>query len=419
MTRGEVWGLVVVVAAALAVRVGFALTIAPLQAPDEAAHVQYAEHLAATRRLPVAPPPQPRMFADPAAQSYQPPLAYALLAPTAGLLAAVDAPPPLRVRALRLQNAGVGAATAVAGFAVAARLTPAGDPRRLLVAALLGLFPGFAANAAVVNNDALANLLCVCLWLPLLGVGRARALGAGAVLGAACLAKLSALALTPLLLVVPLCQDIRRPGRAVRNAALGGMAAAALMAPWLARNQRLYGHPLAIGVGSMSFEWLATLLPNEVVAALARPHPLRVLAQFWGHFGIYNNLRWPPLALVLAPIVVLALLGWARPSGAPDPRYRRAAAAAGVAVLLAVAGLVSFSLRYHAAWQGRYLYTAMCPIALLVAGGLTALTPKGVRVPLVVLVIALLLALDTAAILRLGAFFATVPPSRWAFPATL
>ena len=86
---------------------------------------------------------------------------------------------------------------------------------------------------------------------------------------------------------------------------------------------------------------------------------------------------------------------------------------------LAAAGLAAFSLRYHAAWQGRYLYTAALPAAMLLAGGWHRLIPPRARPVFALLLAAGLLALDAMLVLRLHAFFAATPAARWPFSADL
>ena len=90
-----------------------------------------------------------------------------------------------------------------------------------------------------------------------------------------------------------------------------------------------------------------------------------------------------------------------------------------VLVALAAAGLAAFSLRYHAAWQGRYLYTAAVPVATLLAGGWHRIVPARWRPACAVLLAAGLLALDTTLVLRLHAFFTAMAAGRWPFTAHL
>ncbi len=405
-------------AAAVALRLALAFTIAPFQAPDEAAHLRYVEVLGRIGRLPVQPPtPTPQHWE----QFYQPPLAYAAVVPVERAALAAGLPEQDRLRALRVVNALLGSVMALVAYAVVGRLLPPGDWRPLLAALVVALFPGFAANASVLNNDTLANLLAAALWLPLVSAGSVTrtAVTSGLIFGAACLSKLSVLALAPLLFIAPLCRDPRRPGEALRHGIVAGIVAAAVMLPWMARNHLVYGSPLAIGVGSIPFAALAGILPDEMVAAATHPRPDRVLLQFWGHFGIYNNLHWTLVPYLLAPLASLGLVGWLRRPLAADGAFTRAAVAALLAVALAAAGLAAFSLRYHAAWQGRYLYTVTVPVAMLLAGGWHRIVPARLRPAFAVLLVAGLLALDTTLVLRLYRFFAATPAARWAFTAEL
>jgi hypothetical protein len=401
------------VAVALAVRLGLAVAVAPFQAPDEASHVRFVEAVARTGRLPVQPP-TPAPYWE---QYYQPPLAYLLLVPLERAAAACGAGEETRVRVLRALGAVWGAATVAVAWRAMALVTAAGDPRRALAALVVALLPGFAANGATVNNDALANLLAACLWLPLLGgAGPVRV---GLVLGLGCLAKLSVLALAPLVLVVPLLNGVPR-GRALRDAVVSGLTAAVLLAPWAARNVILYGDPLAIGVGSITFDSLARLFPPEAVALAAAPHPERALVQLFGRFGVYNNLAWPPVDLVWMPLAAAGLAGWARVRRAGgDERLVRAAWAFVAALALAAVGLGAFSLRYWAAWQGRYLYVAIVPLAALLATGWAAWVPARARPWLALALGVALLVLDAGLCVRLHRHFAAVPPGRWGLAATL
>jgi hypothetical protein len=89
------------------------------------------------------------------------------------------------------------------------------------------------------------------------------------------------------------------------------------------------------------------------------------------------------------------------------------------AIILASVGLVVFSLSYYGGWQGRYLYTAIVPAAVLLAGGIDRLVPERRRVALAVGLALALLALDAGLVRALLLFFAETPPLRWGFAAPL
>jgi hypothetical protein len=409
-------GIGVLVGAAFLVRVAFAFAVPAFQAPDEQAHLHYVAHLREHRSLPIQPERSLEMFADPMHQAYQPPFAYLLFVPMEQWLTASEAKAVTRLRAVRVQNAVYGAATVLIGILVAARLTRRGDPRRVLVGVVLAFFPGFVAVGSAANNDSLANLLAAVLWLTLIPRdGHTRsAWRAGLALGAACLAKLSSLALAPLLFVVPLLQHRGDVRNALRFALVAGAVALLPMLPWMLHNVSVYGNPLAIGIGSLSAEWLATILPADQLALAMGMRIDNAFFQFWGRFGIANNLAWSGVPIVLGTLGLLALVGWvrARTPRSPD-RFERWAPIFVVAVALAVGGLFYFSLRYAGAWQGRYLYGAMLPVAMLLAGGWARRLPDGRWWAPVALVALLLLAVDVIAIVKLHQFFTTQPPASW------
>ncbi len=102
-------------------------------------------------------------------------------------------------------------------------------------------------------------------------------LTAGGILGAACLTKLTAATLAPLLLVLPWLEHRKLRGALV-DAWVAGAAGLCLLLPWLLRNIAVYGDPLAINVGAFSFEALtAAGLPQALIAEAAKPAPGRAL----------------------------------------------------------------------------------------------------------------------------------------------
>jgi hypothetical protein len=420
LTRLEIALLPVLLAAALSVRLLLVVGIPPYQAPDERAHVRYVEHVVANRRLPVQPPPEfPRVITA-WEQYFQPPLAYVLFAPLARASALAGATDAQRVRWLRAQNALYGAATVLVGFWVVASVTPAADPRRWLVAVWLAFLPGFVGATSAVNNDGLAVLLCTAVWLPLIAPVRstARPVVLGAALGVACLAKLTALPLVPLLLVAPLLRGATAR-EAFREIAVAGAVAGVVMAAWLARNVLLYGEPFGTSRALLSSDWLATLLPPEAVAAGFAPQPLKAFLQFWGRFGVYNNLDWVGIPTLLVPIAALSAAGWLRARPSAGDAVDRHAALFLLSVVLATAVMVVQAFQYYSGWQGRYLYAALLPASALLASG-WARWFRGRRSGVAVAALALaLLAVDLAMAWKLQRFYATARPARWGLRLSL
>ena len=172
-------------------------------------------------------------------------------------------------------------------------------------------------------------------------------------------------------------------------------------------------------MGSVSFEWLATVLPADQLAAATRPRLDNVFFQFWGRFGIATNLSWSGVPLVGVTLSALALIAWirARIPHAPD-RFESWAPVFALAVALTFGGLVFFSLGYVGAWQGRYLYGAMVPVALLLAGGWARGLPREKWWLLVAVIALVLLAVDVATWIKLARFFSTQPTGISGTPQT-
>jgi hypothetical protein len=413
LAPGEHRLIALLVAAALVFRLALAWVIPPFQAPDEQAHFRFVESMAEHGALPVQPPRNLQRDLEFWPQYYQPPLAYLVFLPVERALAAAGVDREGRLRGVRAVNAVIGAAGVALAYVVTARLTPIGDPRRVLVGVVIALVPGFAGNAATVDNDALANLLAIALWIPLLSPNRRRgAWLAGLVFGAACNAKLTVLALSPLLLLVPWMARRDDPKGALRFAVTAAGVAAVLLLPWLVRNSIVYGDPLAIGVGSMSFEWLSKLIPPEKVAELQQVRILHAWNVFWGRFGVYHNLGWIPIPLVWTALSAAALVGWIRGRKVRDDLELRGPALL-AAPLLAAAGMTWFSIRYYGGWQGRYIYTAMLPIALLLACGWMRVAPDRRAWTATWILATGLVVLDVALVLDLAHFWSTTAPLRW------
>lgn len=143
----ERFSLLAVLVVALAVRLAFAGLLPSFQAPDERAHLDYVRTLAIDRGLPVQPQLTPGEALSSWPQSYQPPLAYLLFAPTARLAHAFEDGPRSMLRAVRIQNAVYGTLPVAVVFAIAARLRPRGDPLRLLAPLLVATWPGLVSNS--------------------------------------------------------------------------------------------------------------------------------------------------------------------------------------------------------------------------------------------------------------------------------
>jgi hypothetical protein len=177
------------------------------------------------------------------------------------------------------------------------------------------------------------------------------------------------------------------------------LAAFLVAAPWLWRNWRLYGDPLGMPLVLATIDRRQGPLTLADLAWLTRGW----FPSFWGKFGGAGQLALPaPFYIVWALLAVIAAGGWLwitlsgrfRPRGSvPNERtlgsiltvrrvprpYGATSAAAWIVLLgapvMAALAIVSYSRVALGTDQGRLLFPAIAPIALLLAAGLAAWLP--------------------------------------------
>ena len=376
--RRNVW-LMVVVALHLAFGFAYAEVIPYRQAgvssgqylidigaPDERQHVNLIRTLASGEPYPVLVPGAPD-FGE-TYQSHQPPAFYML---SAAVLKAAGLPQDLAMegRILRGVNVVIGALTVLATFFLALWSTQR-ERVALIASMIIALVPMNLALSASVSND---PLLYLATAVSLAGLARgwrirwdgwAVALAVGGA-GVAMLTKTSGL-----LLLLPLTISALWP----RHGAPAGIRIALvivpllLVAPWLMRNQAVYGEPLVTRTFAEAFrgaERKTSPLRSHLAATRFVERVTETTAKAsTGVFG-YFDIHYPERVAVLAWIVViLGALGALITLG--DPAYREHWP--WVACLLAYAGCVAlaylaFNLRYDQP-QPRYVFAALPIIAM-------------------------------------------------------
>jgi 4-amino-4-deoxy-L-arabinose transferase-like glycosyltransferase len=314
-----------------------------------------------------------------------------------------------RVLPVRLVQAALGAGCVW----LVARLTRRALPGSswvvpLIAAGLTALDPFVVANSAFVLSEALFLPLMLAAQLALAELwDRPRpgwAVTAGAATGAAVLVRPSWALFLPVYLVLWLI--VRRGERAavLRGAVLVVLGAAVVMAPWWARNMRIYGRfvPTAMWMGASLYDGLNPhasgdsdmrfLADPEVwplgeeaqdaalrerALAFARAHPGRVLklaaikaARFWSPWPNAEGFRSPLVMLASAAVslpqfVLLALGVWDRRR---DPR---------ALLLLALPLLYTFALHLVFVSSMRYRVPVAVPAAGLTAVGLARIVKAG------------------------------------------
>lgn len=387
------------------------ITLTPIwQNPDEPAHYNYVAYVADTAGLPELRPgdwdsallerlKNGRLEATDSVgsiryEAWQPPLFYLAAAPVLRLAGNSDI--LATVYALRAFNALFGALTLVVAF-LAAREVFAAQLSVAVPLVMVGV-PMFTSVSAAISADPLANLLAAGVLLLLLrGVRRdvtsqRWAIETGAVLGLGLLTKLAVAVFIPLALLVV----VRRPSHRVRDSLLLMGTTGLVLAPWFVHQVTTYGwtDPLAttrhaqVVLDQQRFQGLSP----EYLGAFV----IITFHSFWAQFGWMSVVAPARLYWIWCVFTVAAGVGLLL-------QRRRLGEPAWQIVLLTVAAAVIGYIGYNLAYvqfQGRYLFTALVPLGILMVGGWAAwLPPRAAGWGVLVAGVALM-ALNAFALLR-------------------
>lgn len=397
--------LIFILAAHLLLAGWYSLAIPVGEAPDEADHYAYVVYVGTQSALPQGPA---------ITQGKHPPLYYltgAVLTSWTGLdFSFLRANPDvqfgpdavyknhfihtrletfpwrggaLAMHLLRFLSVILSTVTVWAVYALARAVKP-DDPHLALAAAGLAAFlPGFLYSSASVSNDVLAAMFgTLALWLALRGwrngVTWRTGLALGACLGLGALSKVGVLAVWPvaaLALLLPAPGSDRHTTRAWR-ARLAGLLlvfvpALLILAPWIVRNQQLYGDPLGWALVRATVDVRSGAVDFAVLDWLARG----LFISFWGKFGPAGQIVYPDWLYLLCSIATLAaLIGlmW----GAlrlmrqqPRPSNLTAWGLLLLAVILSLVTLVQYTGIALGTDQARLLWPVIGPLAILITSG--------------------------------------------------
>ncbi len=353
----------ILLGAVIAVFAGFAIAytrITPIGAsPDELAHLNYINGIADHLRLPPA-----------GEQERQQPPLYYLLGAVVAKLSGGD------VRLIRLLSVGLGVLTILTVYLVARRLFPQRPVLAVGSAAVVALLPEAQYLAGAVNDDNLAWLAGALLVLAGVAVLQSGALttrlalGAGAAIALAVLAKETVWVLAALLLLVVLLRFGRR--LRVRHALLLVGPAAVFAGWWFVRNAVEFGAPLPplhpITSQRQVFDSLAQVRGYLAATAVS-------LVGMYGngaHFVAISILGARPLPSVIAGgaealIVVAAGVAVARSWSRWDVARRTVAALLLAVLVVALVQSVLNSATFDLQPQARYLLVAVAAAAPITA----------------------------------------------------
>jgi hypothetical protein len=247
--------------------------------------------------------------------------------------------------------------------------------------------PMFSAVSASLSADPLANAFAAWLVLVLLQP-RLHALRTGALLGVALVTKLA------LVIYVPLA--LWRMRRDVRSALLTLAVAGLVTLPWLIHQVTTYGwtDPLA------TQRHAQVVVDQPRFSALTAQYAIDFATvsfhSFWAQFGWMAIPAPDRLYVVWGGLSLLAVAGlvWRR-DWLRDPRWQLMVATVACAVIAYIVYNLAFTQ-----FQGRYLFTALVPIACLLVAGWSAWLPARFKVLGTLAIALVLVALNAYALVR-------------------
>jgi len=406
-------GLGLIVLAFVALTTAWNLLIPPYENLDELEHAEVVRHIAVTGRLPVHDQAEAQGF-HVRQEASQPPLYHILAAGWSRLLSLPTTPhnpslvpgdvvacgpaatfynkatwkhepfardamwrgASLTLHGQRAFSTLLQVITLIGVWTLARRISTDGTVAELATI-LVAFNPQFQLVAAGVNND--NAVIPLATWGLVVGFDLwdrgptwRRSLLFGVLSGLAALSKLSGLGLVGvggLALLVRIIERRTTFRDAVAHGLMIVLPAALLVSPWLLRNIRLYGDPTALA------PMLAKVGTRGTVIALGEARLM--LLSYWGQLpcSFYPRaLYWPYLLLMAAGLIGLVT------GRRPMPRRHRAMMAlCAIWFIVIVAAWMRWDMM-TAATGGRLLFPAIAAMAILLAAGWNAISPRLVRI---------------------------------------
>ena len=399
-----------------AINLFWVFCIPPLQAPDEPAHLQTIMAVRSGDILPanywqngqlVGPPHDSPVLQYARSQGItrpfmllpyefsQPPLYYWVAGAVARLL---PADPTGILYIGRIVAALFGAGAVYFCWAAMRQLAPTHPQWAVATAAAIALLPQFGFNSASASNDSAAlccGMAAFYTWFRALRDPRFDHWGwrMGGLCGLAILSKLSGGVLLPglaLVLVlraagqVPPAARKQATWRAVLRQGVGaGGALLLICGPWIIRNLWLYGEPTGTAAILRFYQGKFGLL--QLTDSSSRAMFMQSTGEsFVGRFG-WLNIALPSDFYSQATGIALLLLSASSMAALIQARHwtriGKLPKQATILMLLVTLTLLVFYIQFSAAVgtqaQGRYLFLALLPMALLATAGLYTLPPQG------------------------------------------
>ncbi|MDP2208105.1 MAG: glycosyltransferase family 39 protein [Bacteroidota bacterium] len=371
--------LLVILFAALILRLLFAFNTPNWQAPDEYPHYFVIKHLAVTGEYPISNPKFPYY------EAYQPPLYYFIGAGIYLLVTDLDSPSPDLFQEfdpdtlttpknpaliiLRLFSVLLGMLTIFIIYKTSFLVFNSEIKSALLVLAIVSTLPTFIVNNASVTNDALANFIgALIIWQIYLPETSKRNLLIGLFLGLGILTKANLYPLS-LLIVFSFWIQKRNLMGSIKSVYPIFLIASALSLWFFIWNYTRYGSIIAISPGVPKYFSIFEITLSDIW------HSFRNYNwSFWAAAGrIYQINLSPVLYLIIfLPVSFIAFIGVIKTL--LNRTYTSISSNNITIIFFAVIVMMLSSLYFslmsveHSSW-GKYVYPALTPFIILLVNG--------------------------------------------------
>ena len=365
------------------------------RSPDEPSHADYIEYLATEHQLPIYG--ETRYIYNPKrfnAHATIPPLYYVLSVPMQ--LATRDLPRDWQQQfAVRMISVLLGLITVILAYRLGRLLVPQRPLFGLACAAVVGFNPMFTFMSAAINSDNLITTIYAALMLLWAhGIMRNQPptrrwlIGLGGLLGAGLLTKptiVPGIVVSGMVLLWLAWRD--RSWRSFgRSCMWVGAIALLLSGWWYVRNWQLYGEPTGVllvgsrpdvfpqaGYEKLGNLWEMLFTTDPKVAPF-----IKTLAySYWGIFDLMNVVLPQWFYTVLIGMTLLSGIGgviwltrmWRQRHTSPGQQKLFLAFVAGAVITLSILIVINVAYRIGYQPQGRYLFPAIVPLALMTVAG--------------------------------------------------
>ncbi len=359
--------IAIVLVLALLLRLIFCFSIPVWEAPDEEPHYNYILFLNENKAFPVAEHSMVSGHKD--YQNWQPPAYYLVALIPFSLFAGFGELPA--IYALRLLSVFLGVLGIYLVYRIAGKVFPEKEWLAVGSALFVALLPAHIAMTAVIGNDTFSYLVfSVLLYYLVKAVqekpGTLTAVLVGVLLAAGILTKYTLFIGVPVAVLAFYFNGTKK-GFLKKSLIAVGLAAA-VVAPWFARNLAVYGDLTGAAIAAPAIASFGFWEAHFFV--------MNIFETFWGAFGITNQVRFPGTVYAFLYLVsFIAFAGLMKVFfGLREGKVflEKIQGKAVMLCALSVAVLFAIELFYslkHLSPQGRHFFPVIAPIAMLFVAG--------------------------------------------------